>query len=73
MGEGLSSVINVAIANLPGIIAAIRERHKEANPDTPALTDEEVMAALQSAIASSLAKDDAWRAAHPESPSGSDQ
>lgn len=69
-----SSVLNTAINNLPGIIALIKGDHASRNPDAPALTDEQVISALKSAIASSLAKDEQWLAAHPpvpENPTGS--
>lgn len=60
-----ATIINTAIVNLPGIIAVIRGDHAARNPDAPLLTDEEVKAALLSAVGASLAKDEAWLAAHP--------
>lgn len=62
-----AGIINTAIGALPGILALIRTEHTTANPGVPPPTDAEVIAALQSAIASSIAKDEAWKAAHPAS------
>lgn len=60
----LGPIVSVAIQELPSILALIRQRHADAHPDAT-LTDEQVLAGLASAIMSSLAKDDAWLAAHP--------
>jgi len=60
-----TAIINTAITVLPSIIALIRG---SAPAGAPQLTDEEMLAALQRAIDSSLAKDDAWLAAHPPTP-----
>jgi hypothetical protein len=68
-----TSVINTAIGALPGILALIRANHAAANPDAPALTDEQVTLALQEAVASSVAKDEAWQAAHPVNPTNPGQ
>lgn len=62
-----TSVINTAIVNLPGIIALIKGNHASANPGAPPLTDEQVKAGLLQAIGSSLAKDELWLTAHPQS------
>lgn len=59
-----TAIVNTAIANLPGIIALIRTNHRQP-PGAPPLTDEEVTKALLLACDSSLAKDEAWLAAHP--------
>jgi len=61
-----SALINTAITNLPGIIALIRGDHAARHPDAPLLTDEQVQAALLSAVGSSLAKDDDWLRLHPQ-------
>lgn len=61
----VTGIFNTAMTVLPGIIAMIRENHRQANPDAPALTDQEVLEAFQQAVASSLAKGEAWLAAHP--------
>ncbi len=62
----VTSVINTAIVNLPGIIALIKGEHAAKNPNAPLLTDEQVKAGLLSAVGSSLAKDEQWLAAHPQ-------
>jgi hypothetical protein len=59
-------LVSVAIMELPNAIAFIRDAFQKDHPDVPAPTDADVIAAYQSALASSLAKDAAWLAAHPE-------
>lgn len=63
-----TSIVNTTIGALPGILALIRANHATANPDAPALTDEQVTLALQEAVASSVAKDEQWLAQHPVNP-----
>jgi len=59
------AIFNTAIGALPSILALIRERHAAANPGAPALTNEEAIAGLHSAVASVVGKGDAWKATHP--------
>lgn len=68
--DSTASIINTAIGALPGIIAMIRANHESQNPGAPALTDDDVAKALASAVASSIAKDEQWKAAHPVPPEG---
>lgn len=58
-------LVEVALKELPGVIGALRSAFAAKHPGVPAPTDEEVIAAYQSALASSLAKDEAWLTAHP--------
>jgi len=61
--------IATLIANqLPGLIAFLRERLRRDDPDAPSPTDAEILAALHTAVSASVAKDDAWLAAHPPTP-----
>lgn len=60
------ALIALAIQETPVIIETLRNLFKKHNPDASLPTDEEVIAAYQSAFASSVAKDEAWLAAHPE-------
>jgi hypothetical protein len=60
------ALLAVLLQNLPGIIGFAKAQFASANPGAPVPTDEEVIAAYQSALASSLAKDEAWLAVHPE-------
>lgn len=62
----MNPLIALAIQEAPGIIALLKDAFKRDNPDAPVPTDEEVIAAYESAFRSSLAKDEAWLAAHPE-------
>ena len=60
----MNPLINTITNALPGIIALIRANHVATGAPEP--TSEEVIAAFESAVAQSLAKDAAWKAAHPE-------
>lgn len=59
-------LVQVAITLVPSVISWIREAFQKKAPDAPVPTDAEVIAAYEQAFQSSLAKDAAWLAAHPE-------
>ena len=59
-------LVAIAIQNLPAIIDSLRGMFQRTNPSAPLPTDEEVISAYLQALASSLAKDAAWLAAHPK-------
>ena len=59
-------LVAIAIQNLPAIIESLKGFFQQANPGAPLPTDEEVIAAYQEALASSLAKDANWLASHPQ-------
>jgi hypothetical protein len=61
------ALIAIAIQEAPAAIELIRQAFMKKNPDAPAPTNEEVIAAYQEAFRSSIAKDEQWLAAHPES------
>jgi hypothetical protein len=65
MNPGL---LNLLIGQLPVVIGMIKGLHAQADPNAPPVTDAEVLAALQQAVASSIAKDDQWLQAHPQGP-----
>ncbi len=53
---------NAVFAVLPQVIDLVKSFHKTANPGVPPPTDAEVIAALQSAAASTIAIDEAVKA-----------
>lgn len=59
-------LLNVAIQELPAIIGWLKGAFHQNNPTDPVPTDEEVIAAYEAAVASSLARDEQWLAAHPQ-------
>ncbi len=59
------SAITAGISVIPMIIDFIKSIHSVANPTSPPLTDSQVLQILQALAASTIAKDDAWLAAHP--------
>jgi len=59
-------LIALAIQELPGIIGFLKEAFRDRHPDEPEPTNEDVLAAYKTAFESSIAKDDAWLAAHPK-------
>lgn len=58
-------LVQLAIQQTPAIVAGLKALFKQDNPDAPEPTDQEVLDAAREVFASSLAKDDAWLAAHP--------
>jgi len=64
----MSPLVLLALQQAPAIIALFKAAFRHAHPDDPVPTDAEVIAAYESAFASSLAKDEAWLAAHPKTP-----
>lgn len=61
----MNPLLALALQETPTIIDALVKKFSAAHPDEPTPTSEEVIAAYQQAFTSSLAKDDAWLAAHP--------
>jgi cytochrome c peroxidase len=61
----MNPLILLALQETPALIARLKELFAKQNPDAPGLTDADAIAAYQSALASALAQDDAWLAAHP--------
>jgi hypothetical protein len=59
-------LVNVAIQELPSLIAFFKEAFAQEHPEQPEPTEAEIVAAFQQACASSLARDAQWLAAHPE-------
>lgn len=64
----MGALIALAIQQVPAILDFLKTVHQEQNPGAPVPSDEDVIAAYQAALASSLAKDAAWLAQHPEAP-----
>ena len=57
-------LVAIAIQQLPAIIDSLRGLFQQQNPGLPPPTDEEVIAAYQQALTSSLARDAEWLAQH---------
>ena len=64
----ITAITTTAINALPGILALIKANHAQQNPSAPPLTDVDVIKAMLDAIISTVAKDEAWKAAHPAAP-----
>lgn len=62
----MSPLLLVALQQAPAVIDLVRNAFTNANPGAPVPSDTEVFAALDAAFKSSLARDDAWLAAHPQ-------
>lgn len=60
-----AGVITTIISVTPKIIELIRSEHVTSHPGDAPLTDAEVKAALQAWGVSTIAIDEAWKAAHP--------
>jgi hypothetical protein len=58
-------IAQTVVTLLPSIIELVKSFHASANPGAPPVTDADVIAALHSAVATSIATDEAWKAAHP--------
>lgn len=56
----MNPLILLALQQTPAVIGYLKVLFTKAQPDGPVPTDAEVIAAFESAFASSLAKDDAW-------------
>lgn len=59
------NAIQVGISAIPMLVDLIKGIHAVANPTNPPLTDADVLAILLSLGTASIAKDEAWKAAHP--------
>lgn len=62
----MGALVGLVIQELPQLIDSVRTLFVQQNPGAPLPTDEDVIAAYQQALASSLARDAAWLAQHPE-------
>lgn len=58
-------LLKIAIDEGPAVIGLLKLAFGRAHPGQPEPTSEEVIAAYESAFASSIARDEAWLAAHP--------
>ena len=59
------ALIQLAIAEAPGVFALLKHAFAKAHPDAVAPSSDEVIQAYDAAFASSVAKDARWLAAHP--------
>lgn len=65
MTPNSTQLVTLAIAEIPGIAAALRSLFAQANPTAPVPTDAEIFAAYKDAFNSGIAKDNLWLAQHP--------
>lgn len=63
-------LLAIALQEAPAVITWLADAFRKKNPDAPQPTEAEVIAAWNLAFISSLAKDDAWLAAHPKAAAG---
>jgi hypothetical protein len=62
----VGTLLAIAIQQVPALLQFLKDIHQDKNPGAPVPSDAEVVEAYQAAFASSLAKDAAWLAQHPE-------
>lgn len=58
-------LIPILIGKIPELVALAQGWFREANPNLPVPTSEEVVAAWLQAATSSILKDDLWLQSHP--------
>jgi hypothetical protein len=63
----MNPLILLVLQQLPQLIALVRDEWKKAHPGAEAVTDADVIAALQLAVNASVAMDDKWLRDHPAS------
>lgn len=66
MASNAEAIATAATVILPSVISLIRAVFVQQNPDSPPPTSAEVILALNSAVAKSLAADDLWLSQHPK-------
>lgn len=59
------SLVQLAIQETPAVFALLKEAFAKKHPGADEPTSAEIIASYQSAFESSVAKDEAWLAAHP--------
>jgi hypothetical protein len=59
-------IVSAATTMLPAVVDLIKTLFAAKNPGVPPPTSAEVILALNSAVAKSLAADDFWLASHPK-------
>lgn len=59
----MNQLIQLIISQIPSIVGAVRDAHAASNPSAPALTSEEIIAAMEEAFSSSLTRDEMLKAA----------
>ena len=64
-----TGLVGMVVSILPEVISMIKTRHSGGE----SLTDAQVLSALEQAVASGIAEDDQWLAAHPKIPTSSDE
>lgn len=60
------ALMNAISVLLPSVVVMVQTLFMKQHPDVPLPTSAEVLAAFEATCANTLAKDDAWLAAHPK-------
>ena len=61
-------LIGVIIKELPALIGVVKDAFHKQQPGDPVPSEADIFVAFNAAFYSSLAKDEAWLAAHPPPP-----
>jgi len=64
--QALTNITGAIVMVLPSVVSLVQAIFVKQYPGDPVPTSAEVLAAFGSACASSIARDDAWLAAHPK-------
>lgn len=65
MADRTELIVGAATTLIPSVIGLVQTFFASRNPEQPPPTSAEVLLAFNSAVAKSLAADEAWLAAHP--------
>lgn len=66
MADRTNLIVTAATAMLPSVVSLVQTLFKTQNPGLPPPTSAEVILALNTAVARSLAEDDFWLSSRPK-------